>query len=658
MPRMLSPMLPSLGERAFIAPELAVRAQAGRLSRDGHRGRRRRPADSRRGLDCSAEYPWLVEALKAQPYRDAIFDGEIVALDEHGRPVVPAHAEPRPGAAPVPAVLRLRPAVSRRLRPARRAARAAQGASLAQQPDSRRDRLRVVETFPEHGVALFDAVQKSGMEGIVAKRRDSRYETGKRTDAWLKIKATHSDEFVVGGYTVGSGSRAKTFGSLVVGYYKPTALQADLRRPRRLGLRRPDPGQPARAPASAADRRVAVRRRGADVGRWTRPGKAEGPITWVRPELVAQVKYAERTSDGILRAPVFLGLRDDKAARDVGESVVAPPRQVRQVTPPEAPVDVVEQLAQHTGETLILNVDGHDIAFSNLNKVFWPAHGEQRALTKRDLVRLLRPRGAVPAAASARSAADAGPLPERHHGEHFYQKHWEQPLPPFVETVLAVLGPQQGRRRVPARSTTCRRCCGWARSPTSSCTPGTRGSTRRRRRRAADDVRRLAREHAAVGARTTPTSWCSTWTRTCTRARKHAAPSRSCTPKASRRPARWRCGSRRCSTSLGLASFVKTTGKTGLHIYVPIVRTLDYHATHSISETLAQLPGPAAPEGSDHRVGGRQAQGQSLRRLQPERARQDAGVDLLAAGAAVGGGVDAAALGRSGQGVSRPISRF
>src|SRR5207244_8810471 len=85
------------------------------------------------------------------------------------------------------------------------------------------ERVRLVDTFPEDGVGLYEAARKTGMEGIVAKRRDSRYETGKRSDSWLKIKATHSEEFVIGGYTTGSGTREKTFGSVVVGYYKAGA---------------------------------------------------------------------------------------------------------------------------------------------------------------------------------------------------------------------------------------------------------------------------------------------------------------------------------------------------------------------------------------------------------------------------------------------------
>src|SRR5262249_47745949 len=154
------------------------------------------------------EYPWLVQELNAQPYRDVILDGEIVALDDQGRPsfqlMQNRAQEPRPFLLYYAFDVLYRDGYDLR------------GVSLEQRKDllANRviptDRLRVVETFPEHGEALYNAVRDSGLEGIVGKRRDSKYETGRRSDAWIKVKATKSEEFVVGGYTVGSGSRATT----------------------------------------------------------------------------------------------------------------------------------------------------------------------------------------------------------------------------------------------------------------------------------------------------------------------------------------------------------------------------------------------------------------------------------------------------------------
>src|SRR5262249_42621078 len=159
-----------------------------------------------------------------------------------------------------------------------------------------------------------------------------------------------------------------------------------------------------------------------------------------KPDLVAQVKFAEKTSDGILRAPVFLGLREDKAARDVvAVDVVVPPTVSPDASAEDAATSgqaepaeeayLVETLLNHTGEKLTVSVEGHEIPLSNLNKVFWPAHGQQRALTKRDLIVYF-----IHVAPYLLPHMKDRPLtlvrfPNGIHGGHFYQKHYEQGIP-------------------------------------------------------------------------------------------------------------------------------------------------------------------------------------------------------------------------------------
>ena len=198
MPRMLSPMLLSVAERPFSNPNWLFEPKL-----DGYRviatlENGEVHLASRRGLDCSAEYPWLVEALRQQPYRDAIFDGEIVALDEHGHPsfqlLQNRASEPKPHLVYYAFDLLFRDGYDLRGVPLEQR-KALLSSSLFPIPG---DRVRIVEAFPEHGKTVYEAALANGMEGIVAKRRDSRYDAGKRTDAWLKIKATQSDEFVVG----------------------------------------------------------------------------------------------------------------------------------------------------------------------------------------------------------------------------------------------------------------------------------------------------------------------------------------------------------------------------------------------------------------------------------------------------------------------------
>ncbi len=155
-----------------------------------------------------------------------------------------------------------------------------------------------------HGKKLFALAQAEGLEGIIGKRRASTYQE-RRSHDWVKIKTHHEQEFVVGGWTDPQGSRS-AFGALLVGVYKDGKLrfsggvgtgftQATLSDV----MAKLDPLSSARCPF-------------ADV-----PRELLKKSHWVRPQLVAQVKFAEWTHDGQLRAPVYLGLRSDKKARDV-----------------------------------------------------------------------------------------------------------------------------------------------------------------------------------------------------------------------------------------------------------------------------------------------------------------------------------------------------
>jgi bifunctional non-homologous end joining protein LigD len=588
LPKAVSPMLPSLTEKAFSNPNWLFEPKL-----DGYRviatvedGAVR--LASRRGLDCSPEYPWLVEALRQQPFRDAVFDGEIVALDENGRSsfqmLQNRASEQHPLLLYYAFDLLYRDGYDLR------------GVALDQRKELLAtslipsDRVRVVDTYPEDGVTLYEATKQAGMEGIVAKRRDSRYETGKRTEAWLKIKATRSEEFVIGGYTPGSGSREKTFGSLVVGYYKPGARKLTY-------VGHAGSGFDDRTLQSMYERLYAMRTDDSPFegevprfGMWRRPGKAEGPVTWVRPDLVAQVKFAERTSDGILRAPVFMGLRDDKAAREVTDlQVVAAPSASAESGPARGGnlTELIDQLDSHTADKLIVEVEGHEIAFSNLNKVFWPAHDEQRALTKRDLVTYFARVSPYLLPHLRDRPLTLVRFPNGIHSQHFYQKHYEQPLPPFVETVMLYSDQNKGDGRyllinnLPTllwlgQVADIELHTWYSRVDPAGDTVGLTTTF----------AGSLENMHGSV------LNYPDFVVFDLDPYLYSGKEARGAEPElhadgfaATSQVALWLKG---MLDGLGLASFVKTTGRTGLHIYVPIKRSLDYHATHTISETLAR----------------------------------------------------------------------
>ena len=161
--------------------------------------------------------------------------------------------------------------------------------------------LAYVETT---GKQLFAAAKRKGWEGIIAKKKHSHYLPGKRGKTWQKIKAVNAQELVIGGFTKGYGKAANAFGALLVGYYQRGKLvfagevgtgytELERRQLKRDLLKL----KSGRSPFAVT------------------PIVKE--VTWVKPQLVAQIKFAEWTRDGILRVPVYLGLRLDKSAKEV-----------------------------------------------------------------------------------------------------------------------------------------------------------------------------------------------------------------------------------------------------------------------------------------------------------------------------------------------------
>ena len=179
------------------------------------------------------------------------------------------------------------------------------------------ENIRLSDELHDSKDELLRVAQEFGLEGLVAKRRNSVYESGRRSGAWVKFKITKSQEFVIGGYTLPEGGR-KYFGSLLVGYQGSERLLFA----GRVGTGFSDKVlanlyaklQKLKVPSCPFVNLPEKSR-----GRW---GLGITPAVmkrchWLKPVLVAQVKFTERTHDGQLRQPVFLGLRTDKEAKVV-----------------------------------------------------------------------------------------------------------------------------------------------------------------------------------------------------------------------------------------------------------------------------------------------------------------------------------------------------
>ena len=437
LPRGLAPMQAALADGSFdsadwlFEPKLdGIRALA--FIEDGAVTLR-----SRRGLDMSAQYPALAQAIAAQPVAGAILDGEIIALDEHGAPsferlqqrmnlggetdVALADAELPVLFLPfdllyldgfdlrrVPLADRIE-VLARVLRPG--------------------PLLQPVQTFEADGVAAYEAAVGLGFEGVIAKRRDGAYLDGRRSRQWLKVKARRSGDFVVGGWREGEGARAGSFGALLLGVYDEDGA---LRYVGRVGSGFDD--------RALKELRVRLDALATEDDPFADAPPEPGRVRFVRPELVAEVEFANWTNDERLRAPVFVRLRDDKPPSEAlhADVIAAPPPatvEAREAVERsgDAVAEVLDQLGR-AGERMHLAAGGTELAVSNLDKVLWPETAEQRALSKRDLLRYLAEVSPWLLPHLRDRPLTLTRYPNGIEGGSFYQKHYENP-PPFVETV-------------------------------------------------------------------------------------------------------------------------------------------------------------------------------------------------------------------------------
>jgi bifunctional non-homologous end joining protein LigD len=255
---------------------------------------------TRNDIDRTADFPRVAAAIARLPAPTLVLDGEVVVFDE-GRVSRFALLQQRRdgGAAPVYVAFDCLYARGRDLRDRPlRERRAPLEREVRPGPA-----LLVARRIPGTGSEAYEAARRLGLEGIILKDESSRYEAGARSRAWLKVKLRNEEEFVIGGYTAPGGARSH-FGALLVG-----AWQGDrLRYAGKVGT-----GFTARTLAD-------LMRRFQPLVRATSPFAdrvRERDATWLEPLLVAQLAFTERTSDGKLRHPAFLGLREDKQAREV-----------------------------------------------------------------------------------------------------------------------------------------------------------------------------------------------------------------------------------------------------------------------------------------------------------------------------------------------------
>jgi bifunctional non-homologous end joining protein LigD len=272
---------------------------------------------SRNEKDLGEKFPLVVNALRRISTENTILDGEIVALDSKGRSSFQLLQNRDSGNQTPPLFyyvfdmpqhegmdLRSVPLEDRQSR-IRKLIRRSAGI------------LRVSEVLEGDGEALLEQARKLGLEGLLGKKKNSLYEAGQRSGAWIKLKTHREQEFVIGGYSDPAGGR-QHFGALLIGYFKSGKLifcgkvgtgfnESTLRSLRSMFRKIETAECPFSNLPEAKNGRFGSGITRAEMKR----------CHWLKPRLVCEVRFSEWTHDSRLRQPVYLGLREDKDAADV-----------------------------------------------------------------------------------------------------------------------------------------------------------------------------------------------------------------------------------------------------------------------------------------------------------------------------------------------------
>lgn len=285
------------------------------------------------------------------------------------------------------------------------------------------------------GKAFFEAAQKMGLEGIMAKKSDSEYYPGIRTRDWLKIKINKRQEVIIAGYTLNEGS-SKLFSALLLAAYdegelryvgkvgtgfkekqqkEMMALFKPLVTPKSPFKETPDYNKPSRF----------------------RPNPPHANATWLKPELVCEISFTEITQDGVFRHPSFEGMREDKSAKEVVREIEKPAEEMID-EPENTGKEIIRKPAKAKRKTLlnpkdetqVRKINGHEVKFSNLGKLYWP----DDKIQKRELVNYYYQVAPFILPYLENRPLSLNRFPNGIKGKSFYQKDVTGKVPDWIET--------------------------------------------------------------------------------------------------------------------------------------------------------------------------------------------------------------------------------
>lgn len=296
--------------------------------------------------------------------------------------------------------------------------------------------IKLSENFDEDGISFFKLAEKLGLEGIMAKKADSEYIMGDRSKEWLKIKTAQRQEVIIGGYTNNEGS-AKPFSSLLVGVYKNKKLQYTGKIGTGFSVKKQ---QEMMKQFKTLQITKCPFEQEPDVNKPSRfrPNPPDASVTWLKPQLVCEVSFREMTSDGVMRHPSFEGMRDDKAPNEVvhekeikTENVVheEAKRSARKVV--KAPGKQERKtLLNPSEETQSRKINGHELKFTNLSKIYWP----ESNVSKRDMLNYYYQVAPYMLPYMKDRPQTLNRHPNGIKGKTFYQKDVTGKVPDWIET--------------------------------------------------------------------------------------------------------------------------------------------------------------------------------------------------------------------------------
>lgn len=296
--------------------------------------------------------------------------------------------------------------------------------------------LRMSEGFEESGTRLFESVKKMGLEGIIAKNKMSTYHENDRTREWLKIKSHKRQEVVIGGYTINEGS-SKLFSSLLVGVFK----NGELIYTGKIGT---GFNQKTQGEMLKLFKPLIVKTAPfqfiPDINKPSRfrPDPPNAKAVWLKPKLICEVSFTEMTSDGVMRHPSFEGMRSDKKPDSVvmEKEIAVNKIQGHKKLPHQnqiimaIPTGELKSLLNPSEETQVKKIKGHEIKFTNLSKIYWP----REKLTKRDLLNYYYQAAPFILPYLTGRPQSLNRFPNGIDGESFYQKDVKGKAPDWLET--------------------------------------------------------------------------------------------------------------------------------------------------------------------------------------------------------------------------------